>query len=124
MGIYIRLARILDTTLNMYVSAYHTLDYAEDLLSDKTIGSKHRLEVELGTMQGIDREIALIYVAVDDAFLCMDAAMRFARYLMNDSDVYRAENLQKLEAELPAAHAGIATAIKSITLLKNELEKQ
>jgi hypothetical protein len=45
--------RILDTVLNMYVSAYYTLDYAEDLLSDKTIRSKHRLEVELGTMQGL-----------------------------------------------------------------------
>jgi hypothetical protein len=53
MDIVILLAEILDTTLNMYVSVYNALDYAEDLLSDKTIGSKHRLEVELGTMQGL-----------------------------------------------------------------------
>lgn len=47
-----RLSLILDTVLNMYISVNYVLDYAEKLLTKKNRASKHRLEVELKTVEG------------------------------------------------------------------------
>lgn len=48
----LRLSLIQGTVLDMYVSVYHALDFAEDLMSKKDSASKHRLEVELKTVKG------------------------------------------------------------------------
>jgi VIT1/CCC1 family predicted Fe2+/Mn2+ transporter len=61
----LRLSLIQGTVLDMYVSVYHALDFADDLMSKKDSASKHRLEVELKTVKGF-LEIALERLETED----------------------------------------------------------
>lgn len=77
----------------------------------------------------INKRIAIIVDAVEEAFISMGAVMRFAEYLMEDSESYKAEermreNIYKLEVAFPDTLAGITTAITNLSLLKKELEEQ
>jgi hypothetical protein len=77
----------------------------------------------------INKRIATIVDAVEEAFISMGAAMRFAEYLFEDSDGNKAEertpkNIHKLEVELPDTLAWITVAITNLSLLKKELEGQ
>jgi hypothetical protein len=68
-----------------------------------------------------DLRIALIFDAVYEAVPCIDAAMRFAEYLMDDKDE---EGRYKVEVELKKAKEWIERAIKNTESLKKELENQ
>lgn len=66
----------------------------------------------------MDMCIARIVDAVEKAYVCIDAAMRFADYLMQDRNE---EKRVELEAELPVAKAWVEKAMNDIARLEKEL---
>lgn len=83
----------------------------------------------MDNISDIEKRIAIIVDAVEEAFVSMGAAMRFGEYLMEDSGGYDGEkrtleNIHKLEVELPDALSRITVAITTLSLLKKELERQ
>jgi hypothetical protein len=68
--------------------------------------------------------IAKVLAAVEEAYVCMNAAMHFADYFMFDSEIEEGieENMHKLEVALPNAKEWIDKAMEHIALREKELE--
>ena len=65
--------------------------------------------------------IAHIVDAVDEAYVCIDAALRFATYIMEDNSE---EKLPGFEEELKNAQKWIVDSVKYVALLKGRLEEK
>jgi hypothetical protein len=77
--------------------------------------------MEMNKKADIEVHIALVAGAVEEAFVCIDAATHFARYFMNDKNE---EKRCETAKELYDARMWIDRAIKYIAPLRKELEKQ
>ena len=65
--------------------------------------------------------IANIVDTIEEAHVCIDAALRFATYIMEDDSE---EELPGLEEELENAQNWIVDSVKYVALLKGRLEEE